>query len=91
LSRSGSKWAAPLTVTFTLTGTATNGTDYVNLPLTTTFNRGDDRVNVVVRPLTDALTTEGAETVILTLEDGESYRLGSGVSATVRIADATRR
>jgi hypothetical protein len=91
LSRTGSKWVGPLSVTFTLTGTATNGTDYVNVPLTATFERGDDRVNVVVRPLADTLTTEGTETVILTLTGGASYRLGSGVSATIRISEASRR
>ena len=42
LTRSGSAilLAAPLTVTFTLTGTATNGTDYTNIPLTATFPAG---------------------------------------------------
>lgn len=86
LSRSGSKWAAPLTVTFTLTGTATNGTDYANVPLTVTFARGDDRVNVVVRPTADT-DVEGTETVVLTLTPGSSYRLGSGTSATITITD----
>ena len=86
LSRSGSKWAAPITVTFTLTGTATNGTDYANVPLTVTFARGDDRVNVVVRPTADT-DAEGTETVVLTLTPGSSYRLGSGTSATITISD----
>ena len=35
-SRTGST-AASLTVTFTVTGTATNGTDYQSLPVTVTF------------------------------------------------------
>ena len=86
VSRSGSKWAAPITVTFTLTGTATNGTDYTSVPLTVTFGRGDDRVNVVVRPTADELA-EGTETVVLTLTPGSSYRLGSGTSATISISD----
>lgn len=86
LSRSGSRWAAPISVTFTLTGTATNGTDYTEVPLTVTFERGDDRVNVVVRPTADTLP-EGTETVILTLSPGSSYQLGSASSATVNISD----
>ena len=86
VSRSGSKWAAPITVTFTLTGTAANGTDYTEVPLTVTFARGADRVNVVVRPTADTLA-EGTETVILTLTPGSSYRLGSGASATISISD----
>jgi hypothetical protein len=86
VSRSGSKWAAPITVTFTLTGTATNGTDYADVPLTVTFARGDDRVNVVVRPTADSVA-EGTETVVLTLTPGSSYRLGSGTTASVSISD----
>mgnify|MGYP006178984979 CR=1 FL=1 len=44
----------------------TTAIDYANVPLTVTFGRGDDRVNVVVRPTADTLA-EGTETVILTL------------------------
>ena len=52
LTRAGSAilLAAPLTVAFTLTGTATNGTDYTNVPLTATFPAGLATVDVVVTP-----------------------------------------
>ena len=88
LTRSGSATllASPLTVTFTLTGTATNGTDYTNLPLTATFPAGLATVDVVVTPIADP-TTEGAETVILTLTSVAPYELGSPATATVTITD----
>jgi hypothetical protein len=90
LSRSGSKWAAPLTVSFTLDGTAMAGTDYASVPLTVTFARGKDRVDIVVRPVADTVA-EGTETVILTLTAGTSYRVGSRGSATLNVNDATLR
>jgi hypothetical protein len=78
---------APLTVTFTLSGTATNGTDYTVLPLTATFLAGSATADVVVAPVADALA-EGSETVILTLTGVAPYTLGSPTSGAVTITDA---
>ena len=88
LTRTGSAilLAPPLTVTFTLTGTATNGTDYTNVPVTETFPGGVATVDVVVTPVADA-TIEGPETVILTLTTVAPYELGSPETATVTITD----
>jgi hypothetical protein len=55
--------ASPLTVSFTLTGTATNSTDYQNVASSVTFRAGQATVDVVVTPLVDG-TTEGTESVI---------------------------
>jgi hypothetical protein len=90
LTRSGDAalLASPLTVTFTLTGTAVNGTDYTNVPLSATFAPGVATTTVVVTPLADA-TTEGAETAILTLGDTTPYEVGSPAFATVTINDTT--
>ncbi len=77
---------SPLTVTFTLTGTALNGTDYQNTPATATFLAGQATADVVVTPLADVVA-EGPETVILTLTIVAPYVLGSPISATVTIAD----
>ena len=77
---------SPLTVSFTLTGTATNGTDYQNLPLTAAFLAGQDTVDVVVTPIVDNLT-EDSETVILTLTNAAPYVLDTPTTATVTIAD----
>lgn len=82
-TRSGDTTAA-LTVTFTLTGTATNGTDYQSLPLTVTFAAGQATANAVVVPLPDTMV-EGPETVVLTVVDGAGYTAGSLATATVTI------
>jgi hypothetical protein len=88
LTRSGSATllAAPLSVTLTLTGTATNGTDYSGLPLTANFAAGVATTMVEVKPTSDA-ATEGPETVILTLGVTAPYEAGSPASATVTIGD----
>jgi hypothetical protein len=88
LTRSGSATllAAPLSVTFTLTGGATNGSDYASLPLTANFAAGVATATVIVSPTSDAFT-EGPETVILSLSVTEPYEAGSPASATVTIAD----
>ena len=85
LSRTGST-ASSLTVTFTLTGTATNGADYQAVPLSVTFAAGSATVEVWVRPLRDSDNAEVAETVILTLTDGAAYDVGTSASATVKIS-----
>ncbi len=76
-----------LTVSFTLSGTATNGTDYTSVPLSATFPAGAATVDVVVAAVADALA-EGSETVILTLTSVAPYVLGSPTTGTVTIADA---
>lgn len=88
LTRSGSATmlASPLTVTFALSGTATNGADYTNLPLTATFLANQSTVDVLVTPLVDS-TTEGSESVVLTLMTVDPYDLGSPATATVTITD----
>lgn len=88
LTRTGSAilMAQPVTVTFTLTGTAANGSDYASVPLTKTFPGGVASVDVVVTPVADA-TVEGPETVILTLTTVAPYELGSPDTATVTITD----
>jgi hypothetical protein len=88
LTRAGSAalLAAPLTVSFTLAGTATNGTDY-NLPLTATFLAGHASVDLVVLPIADGVP-EDAETVNLTLTNAAPYYLGVPDMATVSIFDS---
>ena len=90
LTRSGhaTALAVPLTVTFTLTGTATNGTDYTSVPLTASFAAGDATTTVSVEPAVDDLYTEGTETVVLTLGATTPYQVSSPASATLTISDA---
>lgn len=89
LTRSGTptQLALPLTVTFSLGGTASNGTDYTLVPMTATFAANQPTADVVVTPLVD-VAAEGPETVILTLTSVAPYELGSPITATVMITDA---
>ncbi len=76
---------APLTVTYTLSGTAISNADYTISPAgSVTFAAADATTNVTLTPIDDA-TPEVTETATLTLNDGIDY-IGSG-AATVTIAD----
>jgi Calx-beta domain/RTX calcium-binding nonapeptide repeat (4 copies) len=85
LTRTGSTTNA-LTVNYTNAGTATNGTDYNNLPGTVTFAAGSSTATVTVNPIDDTII-EGTETAILNLATGTGYTLGATTSGTVNIAD----
>jgi VCBS repeat-containing protein len=78
--------ASGLTVFYTLSGTATNGTDYTTLPGRITFAAGATTATVTVSPIADNLA-EGNETVILTLLDRSGYTLGANTTATITLAD----
>ena len=83
-SRTGDT-AASLTVTFSVTGSATNGADYQTLPVSVTFAAGSAMVELWVRPLRDSDASEVSEMVILTLTSGATYNVGAPSSATIRI------
>jgi Ca2+-binding RTX toxin-like protein len=85
ISRTGSTTAS-LPVSYVLTGTATNGTDYTTIPLTTTILANQSSANLLVTPINDP-SVEGNETVTLTLTDTPAYDLGASPTATVIIAD----
>ncbi len=85
LARTGDLTQA-ITVNYTLSGFATNGTDYSNLSGTVNFAAGDTTAIVTVTP-TDDNIFEGTETAILTLTTGTGYNLDVTNSATVNIAD----
>jgi hypothetical protein len=79
----------PLTVNFTIGGTATFNTDYTQSGAATfvppngtvTFGAGNSTTTVTVNPTTD-LTSEPDETVILTLAAGTGYNVATPSSAT---------
>jgi Calx-beta domain-containing protein/putative Ig domain-containing protein len=85
VTRTGSTTAS-LTVNYAITGTATNGTDYVSLPTSVTIPASSASATITVTPVNDALV-EGNEFVVLTLSANAAYTLGSPVVATVTIAD----
>jgi len=65
----------PLTVYFTLGGTAGNGTDYETLPASATIPAWEGWVSLDVTPIND-LEAEGRETVVLTLLPNAAFRIG---------------
>lgn len=85
VSRTGST-AAPLTVNYTVTGTATNGVDYQNLPGTVTIPANASSTTIVVTTIDDS-AIEGNETVVVTLSASAAYTVGAPASGTVTIAD----
>ena len=85
LTRTGATTSS-LTVNVSLTGTATNGTDYTTIPTTVTFAAGSSTALVNLN-VTDDTIVEGTETAILTVTSGTGYTVGTSASATVNIAD----
>lgn len=94
LTRTG-RTDRPLSVYYVLSGTATNVIDYAASPASpVSFGAGDTVKTVTITPVADA-TTEGSETVILTLMEDPvfSYDLpvsvADGRAATVTIEDTS--
>jgi hypothetical protein len=77
--------AAALTVSFTLSGTATNGSDYTTIGSSVTILASQSSATVTVTPVAD-LEVEGAEAVVLTLAAG-AYAIGTPSAATIDIED----
>jgi hypothetical protein len=78
--------ASSLTVHFNLTGTALNGTDYLQITSPVVIPAGSEFVDVTVTPIDDTLA-EPAETVVLAIAENANYVVGTPASATVVIAD----
>jgi hypothetical protein len=75
-----------VTVYYQLSGTASNGVDYVSLPGTVDVAAGATNVVIAVTPLADALA-EGLETAILTLQPAAGYGIGAAGDALVHLLD----
>ncbi len=85
ISRTGDL-SLPITVSYGVSGSATNGMDFPELSGTAVIPAGASSVTVVVQPYSDT-TPETTETVILTLVSGPGYTLGT-VAATVSITNS---
>ena len=85
LSRTGATTSA-LTVNLTVSGTATNGSDYSTIAATATFAAGSATALVNVN-VTDDILVEGPESVIVQVAPGSTYSVGAASIATVTIAD----
>ncbi|WP_316829641.1 Calx-beta domain-containing protein [Pedobacter aquatilis] len=76
-------------LTFTLTGTATEGTDYTTVTKTVTIPAGQTSATINIPVLTDAIV-EGNETVIATLTASNNTGVTFGTTpATINIIDNT--
>lgn len=75
----------PLTVTFTLGGTA-SGADYAPIPLTVVIPANQASATVIVDPVSDG-NPEPPETVVATVSDVPEYDPGASAQATVTIQD----
>jgi hypothetical protein len=75
-----------LTVRFAISGTASNGVDYVRLPESVTIPAGRRSAQIVVTPIDDR-RAEPIETVILRLLPSTSYQLGRPEAAGAIIVD----
>ena len=84
ISRTG-QTTSSLTVYYTLSGTATNGTDYVTLSGSAVIPKGQTQTVISVVPIEDT-ELENDETVVLTLFSSSSYSLDNS-SASVTITD----
>ena len=84
--RSGSRSSQPLTVYYTISGSAQNGSDYQSLPGSVTISADSDNATVTVTPIDDSLA-EGDETVVLTIVTNANYNVGSPNSAAITVAD----
>ncbi|MDM8550173.1 choice-of-anchor Q domain-containing protein [Desulfobacterales bacterium HSG2] len=78
--------SSSLSVSYTLTGTAT-GADYTNTSENpVTFAAGSDTVAITLDILNDS-EVEAGETIILTIGDSPDYVTGDSASATLTISD----
>ncbi|MBS0659826.1 MAG: DUF1800 family protein [Verrucomicrobia bacterium] len=77
----------PLTIRYSVGGTATPATDYVALSGTVVLPVGQNSVSIDVTPVNDGLL-ESAESVSVTLLPDASYQIGNPATATVTIDDA---
>ncbi len=84
LSRSGDA-SSPLTVNWTLNGTASNGVDFAALPASVTFPAGVSDTNLLISPF--ILTPVGDKTLQLSLATNSTYAVGPLATATVTVAD----
>ena len=76
----------PLTVNYTIGGTASNGVDYIILPGSISLAGGALSTKIIVSPIADSVV-EGDETVTLSLVPATNYALTTLSNATIVIRD----
>ena len=76
--------SVPLTVGYSVGGTAVNGIDYAGLPGSVTIPAYESAATITVAP-NPSLSAAGTSTVVLTLNPSGTYTVGSANAATVAI------
>ncbi len=76
--------SGPLTVAYSVGGTAVNGIDYFPLPGSVTIPAYDSTATITLAPA-PSLSEQSSSTVVLTLNPSGSYTVGAASSATVTI------
>ncbi len=86
-TRTGGNINQAVTIKYALTGSATTGDDYTGLTGEVTIAAGATFADVTLTPVDDVVT-EGNETVVLTIQPDEAYRVRPGqLDVTMTIAD----
>lgn len=79
----------PLTVNYSIGGSATSEEDFEPLSGTVVILENETSAVVTINPLDD-LDLEGLETVVLTIESGDGYGVGVPASAQLNLIDNDR-
>ncbi|HEY3265377.1 MAG TPA: hypothetical protein VGM37_00510 [Armatimonadota bacterium] len=77
----------PLSVDYALSGSAARDADYLVWEPRAEFAAGSASARVAILPVNDA-SSEGVETVTLTIQPGDGYAPGAPASADIAIGDA---
>lgn len=86
VTRTGGSWYKPLTVYYSIRGTATNGTDYTFLSGSVVIPAQRNLAFIPVNVIDD-MEVEGPESVTVALLWNANYNIGSPNGGTVTIAD----
>jgi subtilisin-like proprotein convertase family protein len=76
----------PVTVLFTVSGTAEQGVDYASVPSSVTIGPNETSATVTISPIDDDLI-EGSESVLLTLDADPGYGIGVPGAAQLNLLD----
>lgn len=90
--RRGGNGLRPLTINFSLGGTATDGVDYIRTPSlgnSLVLPAGVREIWLEFEPVADANDAEPNETITVALQSGTGYTLGANTSATINLLNET--
>lgn len=75
----------PLTLSYTLSGSAANGSDFESIPTTITVPAGASSISLPIRARESSASSSPNKAVTLTLTESGTYGLGANASASVII------